>query len=209
MAFVIDSTVETNLVSGRTYRIKIRAKNEIGFGQFSDIVEIAMVNPPAKPSSPVKLPQFSSNTGITVKWDPIVVPQNELPSGAITYYKLYMDNGLNGDFTMISYTSASLTQISVNNLISGRSYRFKVLAGNFNQEGLASEVSVFFACQAPSNISAPILVKTQSTSMTLKWNEPQNNGGCPLLGYYLMRDDGISGNPTIEVTQANNVTLRG
>jgi hypothetical protein len=55
MAFVIDSTVETYLVSGRTYRIKIRANNVIGFGQFSDIVQIAMINPPAKPQSLVKL----------------------------------------------------------------------------------------------------------------------------------------------------------
>jgi hypothetical protein len=44
---VIDRAVETNLVSGRTYRIKIRANNEIGYSEFSDIVEIAMVNPPS------------------------------------------------------------------------------------------------------------------------------------------------------------------
>jgi hypothetical protein len=35
--------------------------------------------------------------------------------------------------------------------------------------------------------------------MRLKWAEPLSNGGCPILGFALFRDDGISGNPTIEV----------
>lgn len=96
-------------MSGRGYTLKIRAKNEIGFSEFSEIVEIALVNPPAKPNSPVKLSQFSTSTSITVQWDSIVVPQNELPSGAITYYKLFMDDGLHGDFTLITKSSASLT----------------------------------------------------------------------------------------------------
>jgi|LauGreDrversion4_2_1035121.scaffolds.fasta_scaffold900807_2 hypothetical protein len=44
--------------------------------------------------------------------------------------------------------------------------------------------------------------------MSLKWTEPQDNGGCPILGYYLMRDDGISGNPSIEVNSANDINIR-
>ena len=44
--------------------------------------------------------------------------------------------------------------------------------------------------------------------MSLTWSEPLNNGGCPILGYYLMRDDGLTGNPVIEVNQANDPNLR-
>ena len=44
--------------------------------------------------------------------------------------------------------------------------------------------------------------------MTLKWTEPKDNGGCPILSYYLMRDDGITGTPNIEVNSANDVNVR-
>jgi len=38
-------------------------------------------------------------TQITVRWNPIQVADEELPAGEIIYYKLYMDDGLAGDFT--------------------------------------------------------------------------------------------------------------
>ena len=60
------------------------------------------------------------------------MPLVELPGGEIKYYKLFVDDGNFGDFKQVSYTSASLTQITVSNLLPGLSYRFKVVAGNFN-----------------------------------------------------------------------------
>jgi len=69
---------------------------------------------------------------LTVKWDRIIVPHVELPSGEITYYKLFMDDGNFGEFKQVSYTAASLTQITVSDLLPGLSYRFKIIAGNFN-----------------------------------------------------------------------------
>jgi hypothetical protein len=67
-----------------------------------------LINPPAAPTSPIKINALSTTSKITVRWDKIVVPQAELPSGEITYYKLYMDDGLFGDFSLVSYTAASL-----------------------------------------------------------------------------------------------------
>jgi hypothetical protein len=49
-------------------------------------------------------------------------------------------------------------------------------------------------------LAAPLLVSTTSESMTVEWNEPSDNGGCPITGYQLFRDNGLSGFPTIEVT---------
>jgi hypothetical protein len=98
---VIDTAVETSLVSGKTYRLKLRAINVIGEGPFSDVVEIALINPPAKPNPPQKILSLSTSTRITVRWDALVVPASELPSGEITYYKLYMDDGLFGNYTLV------------------------------------------------------------------------------------------------------------
>lgn len=77
------------------------------------------------------------------------MPASELPGGRITLYHLFMDDGLFGDFQLISQASASLRQITVNNLVKGRSYRFKVRAEHFNQQGLDSDAAVLFACKAP------------------------------------------------------------
>jgi hypothetical protein len=44
--------------------------------------------------------------------------------------------------------------------------------------------------------------------MTLKWVEPLSNGGCPLLGYALFRDDGLSSLPIIEVNSSSDPLVR-
>jgi hypothetical protein len=44
--------------------------------------------------------------------------------------------------------------------------------------------------------------------MTLVWQAPLSTGACAVSGYYLMRDDGLSGDPTIEVNTANDPMVR-
>ena len=44
--------------------------------------------------------------------------------------------------------------------------------------------------------------------MTLIWSAPNNDGGCPITSYALFRDDGASGNPTIEINSDNDVNVR-
>lgn len=44
--------------------------------------------------------------------------------------------------------------------------------------------------------------------MTLVWQAPLSTGACAVSGYYLMRDDGLSGEPTIEVNTANDPMVR-
>lgn len=44
--------------------------------------------------------------------------------------------------------------------------------------------------------------------MTLAWTEPSDNGGCPLLGFSLFRDNGSTGTPTIEVNSVHDPLIR-
>ena len=53
------------------------------------------------------------------------------------------------------------------------------------------------------NVSAPILVESTSTTMTLRWTQPLNNGGCPIESYAIFRDDGSNGDFTYEMDSAN------
>lgn len=66
-----------------------------------------------------------------------------------------------------------------------------------------------YTCTTPSGLLPPTLVSTTSTSIILSWTEPISNGGCPITGYALFRDDGITKNPTIEVNTANDPAIRG
>lgn len=84
-------------------------------------------------------------------------------------------------------------------LETGRLYRFRVSAYNFNGEGPLSTELLTYSCVAPSTMDAPTRVSTTLTSFTLQWNQPTDNGGCPILGYAVFRNDGANGEITTEV----------
>lgn len=44
--------------------------------------------------------------------------------------------------------------------------------------------------------------------MSLEWSAPLETGECPILSYYLMRDDGVTASPTIEVNEDNDSNIR-
>jgi hypothetical protein len=59
-SFVIDRAVETSLVSGKVYRLKYRAKNEIGHGDYSGVTTIAMADKPPQVAAPAKNQSLST-----------------------------------------------------------------------------------------------------------------------------------------------------
>lgn len=85
------------------------------------------------------------------------------------------------------------------NLTPGKAYRFKVIAENFNGFGPDSEAVTIYACTTPSLLEKPNLTSTTYESMSFEWTEPTSDGGCPIIGYAIFRDDGVSGDPTIEI----------
>jgi hypothetical protein len=44
--------------------------------------------------------------------------------------------------------------------------------------------------------------------MIVRWNPPKNNGGCPITGYALYRDDGVTENTIIEVNSVTDPLVR-
>lgn len=121
-----------------------------------------------------------------------------------------MDNGLNGDFSVIYYGKnvPSLHEYIVTNLVYQRAYRFRIQAENFNGFGDLSDIATFYSCVAPTSLSAPTFVSTTSTSMTIAWEEPTDNGGCPITGYAVFRDDGTGITPAIEINTSNDPDVR-
>jgi hypothetical protein len=73
----------------------------MGYSDFSDVTSAAMAPLPDQANAPTKITWLSTNTSIALQWT--ANTNNYAPGGSVTGYKLYMDNGLNGDFTTIYY----------------------------------------------------------------------------------------------------------
>jgi hypothetical protein len=71
-------------------------------------------------------------------------------------------------------------------------YTFIVIALNYNGKSEPSIPFTFNACTPPQNIDQPTRVDLLSTTnhLTIAWQPPHNDGGCPVTGYAVYRDDG-------------------
>ena len=55
---------------------------------------------------------------------------------------------------------------------------------------------------------APWRIISTLVTMTLGWAEPLYNGGCPITGYAVFRDDGAGSAINIEVNSPNDPSIR-
>lgn len=106
--FTIDKTTETYLVSGLTYRLRLRAVNDVGASDWTGTESIALAALPPQPSAPVR-DSSTSDSRIVVSWTAPTTADS--PGGDVIGYKLEMDDGLGGNFTVLydGYNSPSLT----------------------------------------------------------------------------------------------------
>jgi len=96
----------------------------------------------------------------------------------------------------------SVKSMNVTGLTSGQIYQFRVSAINFNGESQMSEPLVKYSCLLPSAPAPITRVSGTRTSLSVQWQAPHSDGGCPITGYNLYRDDGGSGSIAIEVDPA-------
>lgn len=76
-------------------------------------------------------------------------------------------------------------------LVSGRPYRFYVQAVNFVGTGSPSAINSIYACDPPSAIEAPFLNgQVSSIQVPIAWVAPQNNGGCQITSFAILRNSG-------------------
>lgn len=72
-----------------------------------------------------------------------------------------------------------------------------------------STTFTFNACLAPSSQLNPYRIDSTTTSITLGWHEPLDDGGCPITGYAVFRDEGNEGATTVEVNSNGDTAVRG
>ena len=134
--------------------------------------------------------QRSSLTSIFVQWNYVADP-----SAPITGYQLYMDNGNDGNFKLAfdGRGKPGILSYHATNLTTGRAYRFKVHALNFNGKGPDSPEALIYSCLPPLQLDSPKYVDSTETTLTLSWQLPLYINGCPIHEMKLFTDNGLGG----------------
>jgi hypothetical protein len=83
---------------------------------------------------------------------------------------------------------------------------------NFNGAGLFSSILQVYSCEDIRSVAAPYYVTSTSTSLTIGWTSPVQDGGCSITGFKLFVDDALNiGDPINEVNSisvSNQPSLR-
>lgn len=118
-----------------------------------------------------------------------------------------MDNCQCGNFELVQDGSNQpylLTYLSTN-LTTGYLYRFKYVAVNEVGKSVFSSESDIYACAAPTLFASPLIMQVSSTWIMISWLDPQDNGGCPISGFEIWRDDSLGGNLVLVHPEMNNL----
>ena len=154
----------------------------------------------------------SSKTSIAVQWDSVTVPSGQESAGGILGYKLTVTDPLNGTtweaFDGVSLGTPAQTFTIVNNLITGRDYLFEVAAYNFNGIGVLSDSQQLYSCILPTEFNAPVRTDSTTSSISISWEPPGDDGGCVLTGFAVFIDDGTGSANFVEANQDDDTALR-
>jgi hypothetical protein len=205
-----DGASSTHMISGLTaglkYRFQYYAHNSYGDSLPSSIITVAASVLPVAPGIPTIDWTLSSKTSLNILWPAVADP----PSPIVGYI-LLMDNGRGGSYSTVFDGSfqPGVTKFLVSGLTNGFLYSFKVYAANYNGRSLAaSPVAQFYACTTPGGFPAPTVIYQSTSSIELQWTQPTSSGGCQIIGYAVLRDDGAGGTITTEVNSANDIAVR-
>ena len=177
LGIVDTNRVIQGLANASTYDIQVAAVNSLGTGPYSSSV-LGMTFAP--PKSPTDLQGTRGNTQVSLKW---TAPNNN-GGTPITGYLVERNTSSSGQWTQ-TLTGSTEASFVVTGLTNGILYYFRVSGVNIVGTGTPSTtLSV-----TPSTIPGPSVI-TSSTSYSnqqslVKWAEPVNTGGAPILSYNL------------------------
>jgi hypothetical protein len=142
------------IVTGLIYTLRFKALNSKGYSEYSELLSVAAIDPPAKASTPVHDFSLSTRTSIYVSWQ-------LNPEDSVTGYLLFMDDGIGGDLEVVYDTvgyNEHINSFIATNLTASHQYKFRLQAYNYNTlaPGELSDILWVIACGAPGSLSKPV-----------------------------------------------------
>ena len=179
-----------NLDEGRQYKFRVRAENMHGLSEplesAKPITAKNQFDTPDAPGQPQILdygPTFAQ-----LKWTPPLSDGGRPIQG----YLVEKREKNQTDWTTVNMMNPSPgTEFTVNNLIEGRSYEFRVIAVNEGGKGKPSKPSAMMTARdrkyPPDAPDMPRVDKITKDSVTLTWRKPINDGGSKITGYIVQK----------------------
>jgi hypothetical protein len=167
------SGIVTGLTNGTSYTFTVIATN--ARGPSSSSIASSSIIPSTKPGAPTNVVAVSGNGTASVSFK-----EPASNGSTITGYTITV---ITGGTTIKTVPTTSTSNNSITGLTNGTSYTFTVTATNVYGTGPASSVS---SPVIPSTIPNPptnVTLQTTSTSLTVTFTAPVNNGGSPITSY--------------------------
>ncbi|KAI4798294.1 hypothetical protein KUCAC02_022137 [Chaenocephalus aceratus] len=137
---------------------------------------------PDRPSAPIKFESIGSER-ITLSW----LPPKDDGGSKITNYVIW--RRVASRSTWVIVTNEPKERVwTVENLMAGHEYVFRIMAQNKFGVGepLDSEPEVARDLYAPpGQVEKPKVSGVTLDAMTVSWEEPEEDGGTPITGYWL------------------------
>lgn len=198
--------IHTGLVTGTSYSYRVTAINSIGAGNPSNVVT---VQPQETKTPTITMAVALSPTSAGISW----IAPSQTYGQIISGYKI--DQVINGDFIPVDETASSVTNYTIPNLTTGKTYTFAVTAllsggsqtnpsplvsvtptstssspGSSNQPPQTSAPQNQALPDPPTGVNATLV--SQNT-VQISWISPSNNGKLPVTGFKIESKTGSTG----------------
>lgn len=202
-------TVSAGVAEGVTFRFRFRARNAVGWSDYSPITYIEAASTPGRPTAP-RLAAAAA-TGVTLS----LSPSSEDGGNAITGYRIFRDDGallsaISYDFELEGYDGSSSSYeatIVDEGLTLGSIYRFVLAATNAYGDSAFSQHLVAGVGAPPEVTEAPLRDEAYDrfdqasglVAMMITWEGHTVTADLPVLGYQLLVDDGLGNDAQFRV----------
>jgi hypothetical protein len=180
------------LMIGTKYFFRVRAKNSVGFSEWSEMLTVSLTFKPSKPNKPMLI--SLDNTKINLQFSSDNV--NTYGSPILRYKLYYAVNDSNSLIEAANYLGNLLNhelKKTENNLLDGKIYKICLTAVNINGESECSEFLFVGFTSSPSKVNEISKMEQYSTneSVTIKWKllENKNPPAGNIIGYGIYISD--------------------
>ena len=163
----------SSLTNGKTYEVRVQARNALGESDWSNPTAGMPRTVPATPAAPTLVP---SDQELTASW---TAPDSG--GHPITGYKVRHKATDDTDWTTSDPLGSSTKSQPITSLTNGTKYEVQVQAINNTGPGDWSDSAKGTPRTVPAKPAAPTLTAADQ-KLTASWTEP-NNGGSKITGY--------------------------